>query len=147
MPMNPGLWLRWLFVGTCVGVVGFLALRGSPYLGELSWIPRWLANWADSHGVLRNVPAFAALYCVVLLGLGWRKRVVALLLVCVFAACVEFGQLLLVNRSFGWDDIGASWAGACLAYGVCVWAVAVWRRMGVSGQAWPKNTQSTQKRR
>jgi hypothetical protein len=123
------VWMRWLFLGACVGVVGFLALRGSPYVGELPWIPRWLADWADAHGVLRNVPAFAALYYVVLLGLGWRKRVIALVLVCVFAACVEFGQLWVVNRSFTWADIGASWAGAGLAHGVAVGVVAVRRRV------------------
>ena len=78
-----------------MALIGFLAVRGSPYVAELPWIPRWLAIWADAHGVWRNVPAFGALYLVVLVGLGWNRRVIALAAVCVFAACVEFAQLLL----------------------------------------------------
>ena len=99
-----------------LSVIGFLALRGSPYLAEVSWMPRWLGEWSDRHGVLRNIPAFTVLYLVTVGCLGWRFRHHALIGTLIVAAGFEIVQIWLPSRIFGWDDILASWGGVIIGY-------------------------------
>jgi hypothetical protein len=105
---------RLLLVAVLTGVIAFLALRTSPYLQYIPWMPRSLGIWADHNGILRNVAAFFffALVVLLLLGHSWT-RVVAL---CVFAAAVEFGQRWVPGRVFDWWDIVASIAGILAAW-------------------------------
>lgn len=98
------------------GVVGFLALRPSPWLGELPWIPRWLSGWADHHGNLRNLPAFAVLAIALTLALGWRLGAA---IAAMLAIVLELAQLGIAARSFDWADIGWSLAGVAAAAGCC----------------------------
>ena len=100
-------------------VVGFLALRTSPYLQYISWMPRSIGVWADSNGIVRNVAAFFvfALAAFLLVGRGgWQ--VVAL---CLFATTVEVAQIWVRGRVFDWRDIVASIAGILLAWPIA-WA-------------------------
>lgn len=116
------LWLRVTSVVVSAAMIGFLALRSSPHLTELRWLPRVLAEWADAHGVVRNIPAFAVFHGLLLIALGWQRRRVALIGSGLFAAGVECAQLLLDGRFFGWDDIVASWTGVAAAHGLA-WVI------------------------
>ncbi len=100
--------LRLLFALAAVGVVGFLALRSSPWVGELPWIPHWLSDWADRHGTLRNLPAFAALTVALIPAFGWRLGggIAAGL-----SVALELAQVFIAGRTFDWADIGWSLAG------------------------------------
>lgn len=99
-----------------VGLVAYFALRASPHLSEIGWLPEVVANWADRHGVLRNLPAFGLLYLVglVAFGSGYAWRVCGL--VCLIAVVLEAGQLMLPARTFDRDDILFSWAGVLVVH-------------------------------
>lgn len=97
-----------------VGCVGFFALRASPHLTEITWLPRWLTVWADNNGVLRNVVAFAAFGLATFAVAGSGRG--AVILAGVFAMAVEVVQIWLPARFFDWKDIAASWAGLAVAW-------------------------------
>jgi VanZ family protein len=109
--------LRVTLAAGLAAVVAFLALRTSPYLQYVPWMPRRIGVWADSNGILRNVAAFLALGLVVFPLLGRGAWQVAALVA--FAAGVEVAQHWIPGRVFDWRDIVASVAGVLLA-----WAVA-----------------------
>lgn len=109
--------VRWGLVLGAVGVIAFFALRRSPYLQYIPWMPRGVGVWADSHGILRNVAAFLVLALLAFVLLG-RRRVV-LIGLSLFATGVEVAQLGIRGRVFDWRDIVASLAGVLLA-----WAIA-----------------------
>jgi hypothetical protein len=113
-----------------VGCVGFFALRSSPHLTEITWLPRWLTVWADNHGVLRNVVAFAAFGLVTFAVSGCRCRTT--IVAGLFAMVLEVGQIWLPARFFDWKDIAASWAGLVVAWAVVRLAkqAAKWLRGG-----------------
>ncbi len=89
-------------------LVAYLALRSSPWVGELSWLPAGLADWADHHGRLRNLPAFAGLTAVLVTALGWRRGAGCSALLAVGLECAQLG---IRGRSFDPADIGWSLLG------------------------------------
>lgn len=95
-------------------LVGFLALRSSPYVQHLPWMPRWLGEWADSNGIARNVVAFFALgLCwFVLVGRQWRHAIA----LAGFGVALEVAQWWIPGRIFDWRDIVASLAGVLFAW-------------------------------
>jgi len=105
---------RLLLVLGLGAVMAFLALRSSPYLQYIPWMPRRLGVWADHHGILRNTVAFAGFALVVHLLLGCRAWLVATL--CAFGALIEIVQLWIPGRTFDWKDIVASVAGVLIAW-------------------------------
>ena len=105
---------RIVLVLTLAGVIAFFALRTSPYLQYIPWMPRSIGVWADHNGVVRNTVAFFGLAFAVYLLVGCRAwHVVAL---SCFATLVEVAQLWVRGRVFDWDDIVASIAGILLAW-------------------------------
>jgi len=94
-----------------------LTLRSSGYMKPVSWIPRSVAYWADSHGQLRNLPAFF-LFALPFLALARRKRHRAFVTIAlgVFATVLEFAQLFLPNRWVEWEDVVWSWVGVIAAW-------------------------------
>lgn len=92
----------------------FLAWRGSSWLGDIAWMPRWISRWADGHGVTRNIAAFFVFGLVgfALLGRAWPQ----VMLFCFFATAIEVAQLWIPSRYFDWKDIAASIAGLLLAW-------------------------------
>lgn len=105
---------RVALVFALTGVMAFLALRTSPYLQYIPWLPRSIGVWADHNGILRNTAAFFvfAIFVYVMVGQGgWQ--VVSL---CLFATAVEVAQLWVRGRVFDWRDIVASIAGILLAW-------------------------------
>lgn len=117
-------WGRWLVAAMALGVIAFLALRASPEVNRVPWIPQWLGRWADAHGSLRNLPAFAGLAAVLTVTLGaWAGCGLA----AVFAVGLEVAQLGLPHRAFDPADIGWSLLGiALVAVGAAL--AAGWRR-------------------
>jgi hypothetical protein len=100
-------------------LIAFLALRRSPYLQYVSWMPRGIGVWADANGVLRNTAAFFGFGLAVLLLFGARTWLVVSL--CCFGAAVEVAQIWIPGRVFDWKDIGASIAGVVLAWPLAWW--------------------------
>jgi hypothetical protein len=105
---------------TLAAIMAFLALRASPYLQYVSWMPRRVGVWADHNGVLRNTVAFFGFSLVVLGLLGVRAWHVAGL--CVFGTVIEVAQIWIPSRRFDWKDIVATIVGILLAWPVA-WGV------------------------
>ena len=101
-----------------LGALAYLSLRPSPFLTEIGWIPRWLSQWADHHGVLRNAVAFLALGLFVFTWVG--RRPPHALALAAFAIVIEVPQIWLPQRVFDGRDIGASLGGIGLAW-LLVW--------------------------
>lgn len=101
----------WLIAGgylALFGVAGFLLLRPSPYAGEVSWIPAWLAQWADSNANVRTfvlttgICFMAGLLGASILDRRLRRVIIAGLLLVLF----EVAQIWIPARSFVWADMG-----------------------------------------
>ena len=103
-----------LAVAALAGLIAFFALRSSPYLQYIPWMPRSLGRWADAHGISRNFVAFFALGIAVFVLIGSRPlHTVAL---CLFATGLEVSQLGIRGRIFDWRDIVVSIAGILAAW-------------------------------
>src|SRR5688572_29283747 len=57
---------RWVVCFALLVAVAYLALRSSPNMQEIGWLPRELTGWADRHGHLRHGAGFALLSMVAL---------------------------------------------------------------------------------
>jgi hypothetical protein len=104
-----------LFLGAlAVLALAYLALRPSPFVAEVSWIPPSLGEWADRHGIFRNTVAFFALglFYVSLIGRRWPHA----LALATFATAIEVAQIWIPHRVFDLHDIAASLAGLALAW-------------------------------
>ncbi len=122
----------------CVGLVlaCYLAWKPSGSLGGLPGLPRGLSMWLDRHGVLRNLPAFAALAVPLLLvARAGRPRRRVVLGVAALAEFIEYAQLWQPGRHFDWRDIVVSLAGIGAAWG----AVTL---IEITGMAWGRSRQS-----
>lgn len=112
--MSPRRALALIAVIVLGGVVAFLALRPSPYLQYVPWMPRAVGVWADSHGIARSFVAFFLLATLTFFFVGRRLAHVAA--VAVFATLVEVAQLWIPSRAFDLKDIAASLAGVVAAW-------------------------------
>lgn len=99
---------------TLVGIFGFLGLRQSPQLREVAWMPEWIGQWVDSHGVMRNAVGFFGLGLAVFFLFGPSGRIAAAL--CVFGTVLEVAQIWIPSREFDWRDIVTSVAGVLVAW-------------------------------
>lgn len=106
--------LKFLLIGLVGGALAFFALRSSPYLQYIPWLPRRVGVWADSNGIFRNVVAFGFLGLTTFLVLGRRLPVV--LGLAAFGILLEVSQIWIRGRVFDWRDIVASLAGIALAW-------------------------------
>jgi glycopeptide antibiotics resistance protein len=120
--MSPGSRRHRLIAALAVialaAAIAYFALRSSPYLQYIPWLPRPVGVWADSNGIIRNVAAFFVLGSAVFFFIGRRALHVALL--CAFGTALEVSQIWIRGRVFDWRDIVASIAGILLAWPV-VW--------------------------
>lgn len=102
-------------------MLAFFALRASPYLQFIPWMPRRIGVWADAHGISRNAVAFFALGFATFVFIG--RGLPLVLLVCAFGTAVEVAQIWIPSRAFDIRDIVASVAGVLVAWPVA-WLVA-----------------------
>jgi hypothetical protein len=128
-------------IGIALGL--FLTLRPTGTFRTLSWMPRAIEEWADGHGRIRNVPAFAllAVPCLIVVN-GRRARRKAILALAGFVAVTEFAQCFIPNRMFEWQDIACGWAGLLLSWGLFEYSFRLaWRfRNTVKPQPAPATT-------
>lgn len=110
--------LRGLAVVIVAAALAYFALRTSPYLQYIPWMPRPVGVWADSNGILRNAVAFFIFAGLVFLLVG--RGLWHVLAACAFGAGIEVAQLWIPGRVFDWRDIVASIAGV-----LCAWPL-VW---------------------
>ena len=116
---------RFVLAAAFTAVMAFFALRSSPYLQYIPWMPRWLGVWADHHGVFRNTAGFFVFALAMFFLLGHRPLHAAFL--CFFATAIEVAQIWIPHRIFDWKDIMASLAGILLAWPLA-WACTLGRR-------------------
>ncbi len=107
-----------LAVVALAAAVAYFALRSSPYLQYIPWLPRPVGVWADHNGIFRNVVAFFVLGAAFFLFVG--RRVVHVALLCAFGTALEVSQIWIRGRVFDWHDIVASVGGVLLAWPV-IW--------------------------
>lgn len=119
--------VRYALALASVALIAFLGLRASPFMREISWLPPWVATWADRHWVLRSFVGFFLLGLVwfSLVRRGWR-HVGAL---CGFATAVEVVQLWIPRRVYDWRDIAASILGVLAAWAIVAMSVTTKRTM------------------
>ena len=103
-------------VAVLAAMLAFFALRASPYLQYIPWMPRRIGVWADSHGISRNAVAFFALGLATFLLVGRGPWLV--LLVCAFGTAIEVAQIWIPSRAFDPKDIAASVGGVLAAWPV-----------------------------
>lgn len=112
-----------------LALMAFLALRSSPFMQELIWMPRWLAAWADRHWVLRSFVGFFAFGLLWFLAVSPRRR--HALALAAFGTAVEVAQIWIPRRVFDWKDIVASVLGVLAAW-LLVWTARALHRRSIS---------------
>ena len=129
------------FLAAIVLVAGACALAPSPDMKSLSWMPRFVARWADAEPTFRNFPAFAMLaFAATLFFFLWARSVsaasafYAMFSVSLFSIALEVVQLKLPGRFFdpldmAWSITGA-FAGSTLGFFLCLLPVALFSRRG-----------------
>lgn len=116
MSPNALRYARLSIVVVGAAALAFLALRASPYLQYVPWMPRRVGVWADHNGIVRNTVAFFGFSLVVLGLIGARP--VHVLAICAFGTAIEAAQIWIPGRTFDWRDIVATIAGVLLAWPV-----------------------------
>lgn len=100
--------------GACAA---YLSLRSTGRLATVPWLPRWAVDWADEHGRLRNLPAYALLTVpVMLLDARSRVRAWGALAAGLFGTGLEFAEVFVPARMVEWQDIAWTWAGVGAAW-------------------------------
>src|ERR1019366_6491362 len=78
-----------------------------------------IIRWADDHGRLRNVPAYALLAMPVMVLCRTRKsRAIAIIFLAVFGAILEGLQTFIPTRFCEWQDVALSWVGLLITWGL-----------------------------
>ena len=108
---------------------------------SLTWLPRFVARWADAEPTFRNFPAFAALALVATLFFSlWARSAsgaaafYAMFLVSLFSLALEMIQLKLPCRFFDPLDIAwsitGSFAGSSAGFFLSLFLAALFSRRG-----------------
>lgn len=105
-------------------LIGYCALRPSPHMREISWLPAWLSGWADRNEDLRTAVPFCALSFYIALEalLVYRNEYYAAWLSWGIAAygwflllcALELLQFTLVQRTASLADLAWGTAGILL---------------------------------
>lgn len=116
---------RWVLIALgsiAVAAVAFFSWRSSPHLAEIRWLPPFLGAWADAHPNLRTALPFAGLAGLSGLLLSSRLPRLCWLFAWVLLLCLtEFGQMLLPQRTFDWEDLAWGAAGLLLVFVLIEW--------------------------
>lgn len=123
--MRGACWLAFVLGAVCAV---YLTLRRSSNLRTVWWIPYPVARWADYHGRMRNLVAYALLAAPILLLNRDRSRQLKWLAALgLFGTALEYGQLFIPTRWFEWQDIALTLAGLLTA-----WLVVEGARWGLA---------------
>jgi hypothetical protein len=112
--------VRFVFVPAgllgCVCAVYF-CWRGTGAVSTIPWMPDAVGQWADSHGRLRNFPAFFLLACPVLPIFSRRvSRLWAAVALSTFGTVLELVEYFIPGRMVEWQDITWSCGGVAVAW-------------------------------
>ncbi len=129
------------FLAGIVLAAAACALAPSPDMKSLTWLPRFVARWADAEPTFRNFPAFAALAFVATLFFSlWARSAsgaaafYAMFLVSLFSLALEIIQLKLPGRFFDPLDIAwsitGSFAGSSAGFFLSLFLAALFSRRG-----------------
>jgi len=121
---NPPVRLRihFLRITLAVGLAALLALvlycalRSSPRLTEIPWLPLWLTQWADRMDTFRHFVGFGVLALMAMVlprailplcrpAARDQFRHLCLLISLALVAALEFFQLRIPGRNFDWLDV------------------------------------------
>jgi VanZ family protein len=112
--LRSGSWVA-LVIGVALGL--YMMLRSSGNFSDLWWLPRPVERWVDSHGEMRNVPAFALLAVPsLILCNGRRARRKAIAALAAFCAITEMAQYFIPTRCCEWQDVATGWTGLALTW-------------------------------
>lgn len=120
------LWVVGLAAG---GLAIYLSVKPSPEMSAVHWLPARITHWADQHGRLCNLPAYALLAIPFLaMGRSPQKRLVISLGLVAFIALLELAQRWIPSRtSDGWDILWGG-TGVFAVQSLIELGVGVWRR-------------------
>ncbi|MEA3213382.1 MAG: hypothetical protein QOE70_6439 [Chthoniobacter sp.] len=115
-----------LSLAAVLGLVGYCALRPSPRMAEIPWMPLWLGKLADQFDTFRHFVGFGGLAAVTFfmpLVIGLRRspgakqafRDWCLLTLLLMVAGIEIAQLAIPTRNFDWEDMYWGWSGVLAA--------------------------------
>lgn len=113
--------VRWGLVGTASLVICYLALRASPEIQTIPWMPRVVGGFLAQNDFLANLLGFVTLTLIVqaafsgwsrpsLVRFGWRVMALSVMVV-----GLEWAQLFLPRRNFDVKDMLAGLAGVAMA--------------------------------
>jgi hypothetical protein len=128
---------RLLFIASIllITAVAYCSLTGSPEMVRISWIPKWVGDWADAHTTFRNFPSFGLLAAVLYLAILLHRKpeqlgrgtvlllgVGVALFVTLLGVALEIAQLWIPTRTcdlrdMAWSGVGA-FAGVAVVYGL-----------------------------
>jgi VanZ family protein len=104
----------------------YAALRASPYLAELPFMPAPIGRWVDAHPDMRHMVGYlvmavvgALAYCAGRPAERWLAFGLGMLF---FATLLEAAQFFLPNRHADWRDLAWSCLGILAGLGG-MWAV------------------------
>jgi len=101
-------------------VVTFLSLRSSPAISTVRWIPRFIANWADRHGRVDNLPANGMMGVpFFLMASTFRRQLWSVAILSLFIVSLELAQLAIPTRHCDIGDMVWGSLGLAVAWAAC----------------------------
>jgi hypothetical protein len=109
--------LFYLAILVVAGLVLYLSWRSQPSMGQVWFVPKWLAHWADerANDAIRTAVPLVLLGVLIGISLAWKNRpwtrwVASWAAMTGLVALAELGQLFLPHRSF--DPLDIAWGAA-----------------------------------
>jgi hypothetical protein len=126
----------WFRLGIiCVGIFGvglaiFLSVKSSPSMSAVGWLPHFITHWADRHGQLCNLPAYAMLAIPFLaVAPGRLHRTCVVFSLAILVAGLEIVQLWIPMRCSDKWDVFWGWSGLLTSWVAVELVEAIWRKM------------------
>jgi hypothetical protein len=126
----------WFRLGIiCVGIFGvglaiFLSVKSSPSMSAVGWLPHFITHWADRHGQLCNLPAYAMLAIPFLaVAPGRLHRTCVVFSLAILVAGLEIVQLWIPTRCSDKWDVFWGWSGLLTSWVAVELVEAIWRKM------------------
>ena len=122
-----------LFIVTVALIVLYLSWVSSPKIGQMRYMPTWVATWVDSYTFMAIRTAIPLVLLGILAGIYlhfWKRPIfwwaVAWILLSILIVLAELGQYFRPMRAFDWRDIAWGSAGAALGLGILYTSGLLW---------------------